>query len=169
MPRPFLYPPRKQRTREHVLADLSANHMERFALDCGFAVERIFQDYGLDLAIFTFDAEGFLERGVVWVQLKATDSPKLTRDGKNILVRLDRRDCLAWIADANPVFLVLYDGSADRGYWLSIQSYFGDTQAFARLRGKTITVSIPKVNRLSADALREFARIKGAIRAPGDR
>ena len=32
---------RKRRTREHVLADLSANHVEKQALLCGFAVERL--------------------------------------------------------------------------------------------------------------------------------
>ncbi|MCI0381101.1 MAG: hypothetical protein L0215_26250 [Gemmataceae bacterium] len=55
MPRPPWNPPRKRRTREHVLADLSVNHLEKYALRCGYAVERISNDYGLDLAIFTFD------------------------------------------------------------------------------------------------------------------
>lgn len=45
-------PPRKKRTREHVLADLSANHVERVALSCGYAVDRVWNDYGLDLALF---------------------------------------------------------------------------------------------------------------------
>lgn len=167
MPRPPLNPPRKRRTREHVLADLSVNHVEKYALQCGFAVQRISQDYGLDLAIFTFDSEGYLERGAVWVQLKATDHLKTTRDGKNVLVRIERRDLLAWIADGNPVFLVLYDAAADRAYWLSIQTAFGDEQAFAKLHGKTVTIAIPCKNRVSAAALREFAREKAAIRVPG--
>jgi len=102
-------PPRKQRTRAHVIADLSANHVEKFALSCGFAVERLRQDYGVDLAIFTFDSRGFRENGVLWLQLKATDHLKTTRDGKMVLVRLDRRDVLAWIAEAYPVILVVYD------------------------------------------------------------
>jgi len=81
-----LNPPRKQRTREHVLADLSANHVEKFALHCGFAVERLSQDYGLDLAVFTFDEQGYRESGVIWMQLKATDHVKTTRDGKAVLI-----------------------------------------------------------------------------------
>jgi hypothetical protein len=33
-------PRKKRRTREHVIADLSANHVERHALLCGYSVER---------------------------------------------------------------------------------------------------------------------------------
>ena len=81
-----LHPPRKRRTREHLLADLSANHVARFALQCGFAAEELRQDYGLDLAVFTFDDQGYLESGVIWMQLKATDQLKTTRDSGAVLV-----------------------------------------------------------------------------------
>jgi hypothetical protein len=137
-----------------------------FALHCGFAVERISKDYGLDLAIFTFDQGGFLEGGVVWVQLKATDHLQTTRDGKSVLVRIDRRDLLAWMAEANPTFLVLYDALADRGYWLSVRGYFAAGHAFANVKGKTVTIAIPKAQRMSGEAMREFAREKNALRAP---
>jgi hypothetical protein len=40
---------RKRRTREHVLADLSANYVEKQALLCWFTVERVRLDYGIDL------------------------------------------------------------------------------------------------------------------------
>jgi hypothetical protein len=45
--------PRKKRTREHVLADLGANHVEKVALGRGYAVDRVWHDYGLDLALYT--------------------------------------------------------------------------------------------------------------------
>jgi hypothetical protein len=35
----------KTRTREHVLADLSINHVERQVLLCGFSVDRVQHDY----------------------------------------------------------------------------------------------------------------------------
>ena len=158
-----LNPPRKRRTREHVLADLSANHIERYALQCGFAVEELRQDYGLDLAIFTFDEQGYLESGVIWLQLKATDHVKTTRDGSVVLVRVDRRDILAWIAERNPVILVLYDAKLDRAFWLSIHSYFGNEQAFAKLRGKTITIPIPATNLINEKAMRDFVREKASV------
>jgi hypothetical protein len=43
---------RKVRTREHIIADLAINHVERQVLLCGYSVERIEHDYGIDLVTF---------------------------------------------------------------------------------------------------------------------
>jgi Domain of unknown function (DUF4365) len=158
--------PRKKRTREHVLADLSANHIEKIALACGYALDRIWHDYGLDLALYTFDDRGFLESGVVWIQAKATDRPRQTRDRNVLLVRLQRRDILTWIADAYPVILVLYNARVDRAYWLSVQRYFAGSGIFGKLKGKTVTVAIPIGNVLNVKAMRDFARQKANVVAP---
>ena len=40
---------RKKRTREHIIADLSAHHVEGHILRCGCTAERIVHDYGMDL------------------------------------------------------------------------------------------------------------------------
>ena len=161
--------PRKQRTREHVLADLSANQVEKYALRCGYAVDRVWHDYGLDLAVFTFDGQGYLESGVLWMQLKATDHLKKTSDGNAVLIRVERRDVLAWIAEVYPVILVVYDGARDRAYWLWVQGYFADKQVFGKLRGKTITLSVPIANVLTERAMRFFARQKAALLvSPGE-
>src|SRR5262249_54094421 len=48
----------KTRTREHIVADLAVNHVERQVLLCGYTVERIAHDYGLDLILFTYTAAG---------------------------------------------------------------------------------------------------------------
>jgi hypothetical protein len=45
-------PTRKRRTRAHVIADRSVNHVERYALICGFVVERMTHDCGIDLELF---------------------------------------------------------------------------------------------------------------------
>ncbi len=66
---------KKRRTREHVIADLSINHVERQALLAGFAVQRIVRDYGIDLFLATYDHSGSVENGEIRVQLKATDAP----------------------------------------------------------------------------------------------
>lgn len=152
--------PRKKRTREHVLADLGANHVEKVALGRGYAVDRVWHDYGLDLALYTFDGRGYLESGVVWIQVKSSDRLSKRRDRSAILVRLERRDILAWIADVYPVILVVYDALRDRAYWLAIQGYFAGPGAFARLKGKTITVPVPITNLLNGRAMQEFARQK---------
>jgi hypothetical protein len=161
-----LNPPRKKRTREHLLADLSANHVERIALNSGFAVEKLRQDYGLDLAVFTFTEQGFLESGVIWIQLKASDHVEWTRDKTAIVFRIDRRDVLAWIAERYPVILVAYDAKRDRAFWLAIQEYFGDNQAFEKMRGKTISVPVPRKNQLDDSAMRLFARMKAEVLSP---
>lgn len=43
---------RTRRTREHIIADLSMNHVERLIFRCGYSAERIEHDYGTDLVIF---------------------------------------------------------------------------------------------------------------------
>jgi hypothetical protein len=71
--------PRKRRTREHVIADLSVNHVERFVLRCGWTTERTRHDYGLDLEMKTYNAAGETESEHVLLQLKATDRPACAR------------------------------------------------------------------------------------------
>lgn len=83
---------RKRRTRAHVIADLSVNHVERSILRRGWIVQRIVPDYGLDLYMRTFDAHGALENGGVWFQLKATDALKVVKQRKVIAVPLEGRD-----------------------------------------------------------------------------
>jgi hypothetical protein len=68
--------PKKTRTREHVIADLGVNHVERQVLLCGFSVERIEHDYGVDLLVFTYNAGGEVENGEIRLQIKATDRVK---------------------------------------------------------------------------------------------
>ena len=67
---------RKRRTREHVIADLAVNHVERHALLCGHTVERWVFDYGLDLFLVTYDRDGQYENGQVFLQVKATERIK---------------------------------------------------------------------------------------------
>jgi hypothetical protein len=56
--------PRKRRTREHVVADLSVNHVERIVIEAGHTVQRQEHDYGYDLSVITYDAEGYVEPGL---------------------------------------------------------------------------------------------------------
>ena len=65
--------PGKLRTREHVLADISINHVERQVLLCGFSVDRVQHDYGYDLTMASYSKIGEFEPGYVYIQVKATD------------------------------------------------------------------------------------------------
>lgn len=88
---------RKRRTRNHILADLSANHVERHALLCGYSVERVVHDYGVDLLLYTYTEEGEVENETVKIQLKATDNLPLLKDEQTIAFPVARRSgILAW-------------------------------------------------------------------------
>jgi hypothetical protein len=76
--------PGKTRTREHVIADLGINHVERQLLLCGCTVQRLHPDYGYDLSMTSFNAQGEIEPGIIYFQVKATDNLPLLADGKTI-------------------------------------------------------------------------------------
>src|SRR4051794_21904716 len=114
--------PRKQRTRQHVIADLSVHYVERFILEEGNTAQRLGSDYGYDLVMWTFDEDGHVEPGTVPFQFKAMEH--LDQSGTDYVFDLDIRDYNLWIREEMPVILVLYDATRRRAYWLAIQSYF---------------------------------------------
>jgi hypothetical protein len=46
-----IQPPRKRRTRQHVIAGQSVNHVERFIIDAGYTALRTEKDYGYNFGI----------------------------------------------------------------------------------------------------------------------
>ena len=157
---------RKTRTREHVIADLSVNHVERQVFLAGFAVQRIVRDYGIDLFIETYDASGAIENGDVRIQIKATDAPDEVKGGQFIAVRVDQGDFRHWLMEPMPVILVVYDAPKDTAHWLYVQAHFGRgrTARFGRA-GATMTVHVPRVNVVTPGAMREFAAYRDQILA----
>jgi hypothetical protein len=95
---------KKTRTRQHIIADLSLNHLEKLAFLNGFSTESFRSDYGYDVNIFTYNTEGEFEIGNIYVQLKATDRLKLLKSGLEISFALDKRDVNTWINDHFPSF-----------------------------------------------------------------
>jgi hypothetical protein len=103
----------KQRTRAHIIASLSANTIERYFLKKGHTVLKTEQDYGVDLVIFTYDRDGYVEAGDIYIQLKATDSPSLSSDGTFYSFAVSIKDYNAWTNEPMPVLLILYDARTD--------------------------------------------------------
>src|SRR5262245_39472143 len=99
-------PPRKRRTRQHIIADLSVHHVEGFILEEGHTAERTTSDYGYDLVMRTFDEFGFAETGTVHFQLKATETTRSS--GSDLVYDVDIRDYNLWKHEEMPVILVLY-------------------------------------------------------------
>lgn len=137
--------PRKRRTREHVIADLSVNYVERLILECGHACERRRVDYGYDLSLYTFSPLGDVEQGELSIQLKATDHiERYELQQENcysfpILIE----DYRLWASAVSPVFLVLYDAVRRRAYWVYVQSYFG-SHPVVGTPGQSVRVRIPQ-------------------------
>jgi hypothetical protein len=116
--------PRKQRTRQHVIADQSVNYVERFVIDEGHVAQRVERDYGYDLFLTTFDEEGFIEAGYALLQLKASETLEEVKGAYPF--DLDIRDYNLWLIEPMPVILVLFDASRRRAYWLHAEAYFLD-------------------------------------------
>lgn len=159
--------PRKRRTRSHVLADLCVNHVERQVLACGFSVERAEHDYGIDLVLYTYTADGEVENGQVLMQLKATDAISILADGGTIAFPLERADLQRWVYELMPVILIVYDAPRERAYWLYVQSYFERLRRTAGFdleqAGNTVTVHIPLAQVVDEAAMRTFARYKASV------
>jgi hypothetical protein len=135
--------PRKQRTREHVLADLSVHHVEGFILNAGHTAQRLSSDYGYDLLLLTFDEDGYVESGVVWLQLKAAETWRPVKS--HLVYDIDIRDYNLWIVEEMPVILVLYNASRNRACWLDVQGYFHDEPSRRPKKGaKSVRVRIPE-------------------------
>src|SRR2546421_4975524 len=96
-----IFGPRKQRTREHVIADQSVNHVERFIIDEGHRAQRIEKDYGYDLLLFTFDEQGYTEPDSMHLQLKAAETLRAVR--AEYIFDLDIRDYNLWMLELMPV------------------------------------------------------------------
>ena len=158
--------PGKRRTREHVIADLSGNHIERFALRCGWTVQRTTHDYGIDLTMKTYDSAGEPEHGIVSFQMKATDNARWRKNGKAVAVRLEWRDIQAWRGEPMPVILVLYDAADDKAYWLHVQSYFGGQRRRPpKNAGVTTTAYLQCDDIVSEAAIRRFGGFRDAVMA----
>lgn len=150
---------RKRRTREHVLEDLSVHHVEGFVIQEGHTVQRIDGDYGYDLFVTTFDERGYVERGVVFVQVKAAESHQTV--GTDWAFDLDVRDYNLWIREEMPVILVLFDAAKQRAVWLAVQQYFRTDSKRGPKRGaKTVRVRVPSARVLDRFAIATFRELK---------
>jgi hypothetical protein len=150
---------RKRRTRQHVIADQSVNHVERFIIDEGHTAQRIEKDYGFDLLLFTFDEHGYVEPGFACLQLKATESLPLT--GSYHYYDLDIRDYNLWIFQNVPVILILYDAIRRKAYWVDVQQYFADNPGRRPEKGaKSIRVRVPRRQVVNRRAIANMRALK---------
>jgi hypothetical protein len=151
--------PRKQRTRQHVIADQSVHYVEGFILDEGHTAQRLERDYGYDLLLFTYDEQGYVEPGILFLQLKAAEL--LTAVGPDHVFDLDIRDYNLWMLEEMPVILVLFDAPRRRATWLPVQRYFREDVARRPKKGaKTVRVRVPIRQRVNRRAIAKMRDLK---------
>lgn len=157
-------PAGKTRTRQHVIADLAVNHLERHILRGGHTAERVRYDYGYDLIVNTFNEQGEAEPGAIYFQIKATDSLPLLKDGKTITWPVSRRDLKLWLNESDLVMLVVYDARRERAFWVYVREYFasGPTSGLFRA-GEMVQLHIPIRNMVNSRSVRRWVRWKNEL------
>ena len=151
----------KQRTRAHIIADLSVNFVERLFLLSGHTAQRVEFDYGYDLFVQTFDEQGFLEADFLLVQMKASDAPRYVATATQYAVTVERQEMESWRRNAMPLFLVLYNAATEEAFWLNIQQYEGEPAP--RSVSANVTLRVPVANKMSASAVEAMRREKNRV------
>lgn len=139
---------RKIRTREHVLADLSYNFLERKVLQRGHWLDAPNNDYGVDAIMFHHDAKGGIENGEVRFQLKATEH--LPEQHSEFVSRqVDMKDLRYWYFEPYPFVLVYYEATRNMGLWLHIQDYVSKNPQIMDSSASSVTLRVPSSNRVT--------------------
>jgi hypothetical protein len=156
---------KKRRTREHVIADLSFNHVEFFALKAGFSLEKFDADYGYDAELYTYNNNGEIENDVVYIQLKATDNiEKYHLKSGGFSFPIDKQDIELWLNQTMPVILILFDAQKDKAYWLYLQFYFEQRGlSLNSIKTKSFFVHFNEENIVDYDAIRKWRDYKNDL------
>jgi hypothetical protein len=150
---------RKQRTRQHVIADLSAHYVEGFILEEGHTAQRLSTDYSYDLLLRTFDEKGYAEPGMVYVQLKAAEA--LDAINADSVFDVDIRDYQLWVQEEMPVLLILFEATRRKAYWLAVQRYFEEDVTRQPKKGaKTVRVRVPSRQAVNQRAVKRMRQSK---------
>jgi Domain of unknown function (DUF4365) len=140
--------------------------LEWQALRCGYTIERMHHDYGIDLELKTFNGRGERERGDVLIQVKATDGLLLRPGQRAFPFRIERSNLVDWVYELEPVILTVFDAVKKRAYWICIQDYFGDPTGLDFFAvGKSVSVRVPVANKLNPRAMRKMAILRDRFRS----
>jgi hypothetical protein len=154
----------KLRVRQHIIADLSANYVERLALYNGYSVEVFEKDYGYDLNIYTYNSKGEFENGNIFIQLKATDKIKIVNNNSDVAFSMRKQDLWTWYDEVFPVIIVIYDAIKEEAYWVFLQRYLRNLPNFnLSTVKKYFTLNIPLANRMDKNVFSDFRGYKISI------
>lgn len=155
-----------KRTEEHVIADLSLNFLEHLVLRRGHVLDRIGAggDYGTDALMRPFSREAGRREGVfIGFQLKATNSVRFVENNTCAVCRVKAAHLQEWsFVEDYPFFLVLYDATKRRAFWLDIHAFVeahGIVQEDADPETETLSLRIPVANKLTVRTIDMFYRM----------
>src|SRR5262245_44952967 len=151
--------PRPQRTREHVIADLSVNYVERFIFEAGHSAVRVLADYGYDLIVQTFDEHGYTEEGFLHLQLKATDTIARYQRKGTFAFPVELKHYHLWRREPMPVYFVLYDAPRRRAYWIHTQAYFASKPP-VKSQAQSFVLRVPRKNVFRKSTMEKMRRCK---------
>jgi hypothetical protein len=164
---------RKQRTRNHVIADLSVNHVAHRILKAGFSMEVFSHDYGYDGFIAFYDTNGEIENSNAYIQLKATDFIAKATIKNAYSFSIKKKDFDLWCDAPFPVYLVLFDAIGEQAYWVYFQKYCELNKiSAASIKGASLKVHIDSSSvfdfatpkQWQADAQNIMNQLKGVIK-----
>jgi hypothetical protein len=125
-------------------------------------VQRLEHDYEYDLILNTYDEQGYVEPGSVYIQLKAAET--LEASGTDYVFDLDVRDYNLWMLELMPVILILFDASRRRAYWLHVQRDFRQDPAHQpQPAAKMVRVRVPKRQAVNRRAIAKMRGLKQEI------
>lgn len=103
----------------------------------------------------------FIEPDQFALQIKASET--LKRSGSDCVFDIDIRDYNLWSVEDMAVFLVLYEATRRRAYWLYVQGYFGDAPSRKPKKGaKTVRVRVPERQRVNPRGVARMRELKQA-------
>jgi len=154
---------RKRRTREHIIAALSTNHIEYFALKAGFSIEKLEADYGYDVRLYTYNDDGEFENGTIYFQLKATDNIDQYRlKSGGFSFPIEKKHLEIWLKEIEPVILILFDAQEEKAYWLYLQLYFEQKNiSLDAIQTDSFSVHLNEV--VDVDAIRMWRNYKNSL------
>lgn len=129
-----------QRPRAHQLEDESENFF-RGALPPGWTCDKPQHDYGVDLRV-GLAANGQINGKQLIVQIKASEAEA---NPNSVAIQLEVQTLILLREMLEVAMLVKYIAHEREAYWLLLKDFI----AQPRVGQKTITVRIPKANRLS--------------------
>lgn len=140
------------------------NFVERQALACGFSIERVTHDYGIDALLFTYSAEGEIENGHVEIQVKATEHPNYVDGGASLAIRIQAADIAYWQFQPMPVILVVYDATREQAFWIHIQESLQSENTLKSDQDR-VTVRLSVTQLLTPAAMRHFQSCRAQAEA----